>query len=219
MLNRRRDLWVLVALLASSGAQTIGQSPRRHPATTKQHITASVNTPPPDPADYPSYDFETFRLLTEGLARKATTARLARNPNDPEIIADLLKQERDDEALVVLRSIVSAYPERMTTAFEAMHGQGGRFGSRAHGHPEALQEVVNAAKQQLSRLPREDAARVARQLLLVDSQSTCPGPNRIEIRLRCFLDDYAGTETALLSQVDLVEFHSRPVAERLACGD
>src|SRR4029079_1804953 len=107
MLNRRRDLWVVVALLGSSGAHTIGQSPRRQPATIQQHITASVNTPPPDAADYPPYDFETFRLLTEGLARKATTARLARDPNDPEIIGDLLRQERVDEAVVVLRSIVS----------------------------------------------------------------------------------------------------------------
>src|SRR5262249_43088982 len=157
-------------------------------------------------ADYPPYDSDVFRLLTEGLARKATTIRLARNPNDPEIIRDLLTQERADEALVVLKRIVSAFPERMPSAFEAMYGQGSRFSSHAHGYPEALQEIVNAAKQQLPRLSREDAARVARELLLVDRQRTCPGENRMENSLRCFLDEYAGTETGLLSQVDLIEF-------------
>jgi hypothetical protein len=158
-----------------------------------------VTTPAPDAADYPPYDSEAFRLLTAGLGRKSTTARLAQDPNDPEIIRDLLTQERTDEALLVLRRIVSAYPERMPRAFEAIYGQGTRFSSRAHGQPQALQEIVNAAKAQLPRLSREDAARVARQLLLVDRQSTCPGENRIETYLRCFVEEYAGTETALLT--------------------
>jgi tetratricopeptide (TPR) repeat protein len=187
--------------------------------SSSDSTAAAATTPAPDPADFPPYDSDVFRLLTEGLARKATTLLLARDPNDPEVIRDLLTQQRADEALVVLRRIVSAFPERIPSAFEAMYGQGSRLSSRAHGHPEALQEIVNAAKQQMPRLSHEDAARVARQLLLVDRQRTCPGENRMENSLRCFLDEYADTETGLLSQVDLIEFQSRPLADRLAALD
>src|SRR5262249_3768101 len=37
--------------------------------------------------------------------------------------------------------------------------------------------------------------------------------------LRCFLDEYAETETGLLSQVDLIEFQSGPLSDRLAALD
>lgn len=219
MLNRYAYLGLLLPFLGWSCAQTSGQTPRTQPATSGQRVDSAAATLAPDAADYPPYDAEIFRLLTEGLARKATTARLAQYPDDPEIIRDLLRQERVDEALVVLRRMVDVFPERMPRAFEAMYGQGARFRSQAHGHPQALQEIVVAAKQQLARLPREDAARVARQLLLVDRQPTCPGENRTANFLRCFLADYAGTETALLTQVDLIEFQGGPLSDRLAALD
>jgi tetratricopeptide (TPR) repeat protein len=219
MLTRHRYAWVVLPLLVWSCTPPAAPRPRVQPTRSSSHRTAAATTPAPDPAEYPPYDSDAFRRLTEGLARKATTVRLARDPNDPEIIRDLLTQQRTDEALMVFRTIVSAFPERIPSAFEAMYGHGSDFSSRAHGHPEALQEIVNAAKQQLPRFSHEDAARVARQLLLVDRQRTCPGENRMENSLRCFLDDYAGTETGLLSQVDLIAFQSQPLLDRLAALD
>ena len=188
------------------------------PAATDQPGAIPVSAPAPDSADFPPYDAEAFRLQAEGVVRKATTLRLSQHPDDPDVIRDLLDQGRLEEALVVLRTIVTSLPERMPSAFEAMYGQGARFSSRAHGHADALQEVVNAAKQRLPRLPREDAARVARQLLLVDRQSSCSSNETGKV-LACFLAEYAGTETALLTQVDYIAFQGRPLAERLAALD
>jgi tetratricopeptide (TPR) repeat protein len=217
MLTRYRYLWVVLPLLVWSC--TPARQPPQVLPTTGSKITVAATPPAPDAADYPPYDFDVFRRLTEGLARKATTARLARDPNDPGIIRDLLTQERAEEALLVLRRIVSAFPDRMPSAFEATYGQGTRFSSRAHGQPEALQEIVNAAKQQLPRLSHENAARVARQLLLLNRQRTCPGENTTENSLRCFLDEYADTETGLLTQVDVIEFQGKPLSDRLAALD
>jgi hypothetical protein len=219
MLTRYRYLWVVLPLLVWSCTPPAPRPPQVPPTAAISVRPAAATTPAPDPADYPPYDGDAFRRLTEGLARNATTIWLARDPNDPEVIRDLLRQERTDEALVVLRTIVSAFPERMPRAFEATYGQGSRFSSRAHGYPEALQEIVNEAKQQLPRLSREDAARVARQLLLLDRQRACPGQNTTENSLRCFLDEYAGTEIGLLTQVDLIEFQGRPLSDRLAALD
>src|SRR5437899_7037279 len=130
MPTRYRYLWVVLPLLVWSCTQPARRPPRVLPTTGSSNRTAAATTPAPDPADYPSCDSETFRLLTEGLARKATTVRLARDPNDPEVIRDLLAQQRADEALVVLRTIVSAVPERMPSALEAVYGQGVRFFGR-----------------------------------------------------------------------------------------
>ena len=219
MLDRLRYVCVLLAILGWSCVQTTGRAPRTQPSLHGQSAPEAATTSVPDAADYPPYDGEAFRRLTQGLARKATTRRLAVAPDDPEVLRELLTQQRSDEALVVLRTIVNAHPERMPAAFEAMSGQAGGFESEAHGHRQALQEIVNTAKQQLPRLSREDAARVARQLLLIDMQPTCPGERRIENSLRCFLDDYAGTETAVLTQVDAITFQALPLGDRLAALD
>src|SRR5262245_49679305 len=122
-----RYLWVVLVLLVWSCTQPARRPPRILPTADSSNRTAAPTTPAPDPADYPPYDSDAFRRLTEGLARKATTVRLARDPNDPEVIRDLLTQQRTDEALVVLRTIVSAFPERIPSAFEAMYGHGSSF--------------------------------------------------------------------------------------------
>ena len=52
--------------------------------------------------------------------------------------------------------------------FEIVGQKSSKFDGIARGHPAALQALVDAARKQLPHLPREEEARAARSLLLVD---------------------------------------------------
>ena len=92
-----------------------------------------------------------------------------------------------------------------------------KFDDIARGHPAALQALVDAARQQLPRLAREEAARAERSLLLVDRRPV-EKPQAAVDKLRAFVKQYGGTETALLTEIDVMEF-GLPIRERLESLD
>jgi hypothetical protein len=120
------------------------------------------------PAEFPDYA-GVWREQRNGLATKSAASRLTEQPDSPEI-AELLEQNRVDDALRVLRSIVDKYPQNIPRAFEIVSEHSSWFSDRARGYPDSLQQLVDAARKQLPRLPREEAARAERRLLLVDRQ-------------------------------------------------
>jgi tetratricopeptide (TPR) repeat protein len=168
-------------------------------------------------AEFPDYDAAILRAQRNGMVNNSLSARLKRQPRIPEL-ADLLQQERVDEAIQLLRSIIKSAPQDIPTAFKVVVEQSGRFSDVARGYPESLQELVDAARTQLPRLSREDAARTERQLLLVDRRVP-PDQRRSTVdRLRPFVEEYAGTETALLTEVDVIEF-GLPIRQKLIALD
>jgi tetratricopeptide (TPR) repeat protein len=171
------------------------------------------------PAEFPDYDAGVWREQRNGLATKSASSRLTQQPDSPEI-AELLEQNRVDDALRVLRSIVAKYPQNIPRAFEIVSEHSFRFSDRARGYPDSLQELVDAARKQLPRLPREEAARAERRLLLVDRQPSLAPAKRPAFadQLRAFVKEYAGTETALLTEIDVMVF-GLPIRERLDALD
>ena len=116
--------------------------------------------------------------------------------------------------LQVLRAIVDNHPERIARAFEIVGQQSYRFDDRGHGYPaDALQQIIDAARKRLPALPREEAARAARQLLQNNRQPPPAGRSFVD-KLRAFVEEYAGTETALLTEIDVITFGLR-IRERL----
>ena len=167
------------------------------------------------PAEFPDYDAEVWRAQRNGLATKAESARLAREPESPEI-TELLRQGREDEALRVMRRIVDQYPERIPRLFEVV----GRnsvtvFQDEASDHRARLQGLVDDARKQLSHLSREDAARTERFLLFVDRRRLEERP--FEDPLTPFVQKYAGTETALVVEIELIR--RLPIRERFQALD
>lgn len=183
-------------------------------------VAQSTRQPAPllSPAEFPDYDAGVWREQRNGLAAKVASSRLTQQPESPEI-TELLQQNRIDDALRVLHAIVDKHPEQIPRAFEIASRESHRFSDRARGYPDAIQDLVNAARRKLSSLPREAAARAERQLLLLDRQPSCRGTVSFADRLRCLVQEYAGTETALLTEIDVIELGGGPMGERLEALD
>ena len=130
----------------------------------------------------------------------------------------MLQQNRIDEALRVLRTIVDKHPEQIARAFEIVLQEASRFWDQARGYSTTLQALVEDARKQLPRLPREEAARAERQLLMSDRQPSLAKPVAFADKLRAFVDQYAGTEAALLTEIDVMVF-GLPIRERLEALD
>ena len=168
-------------------------------------------------AEFPTYDAAVWRQQVDGLTAKLAASRLAEQPDSPEL-SELLESRRIADVLRVLRTIVDAHPERMPRAFEIVAAESTQFQDSGHGYQEALQLIVDAAKARLPDLRREDAARVARQLLLLDRPSqTVKQPPFVDL-LRSFVQQYSGTETALLTEVDVIALE-HPIGARLQALD
>lgn len=167
-------------------------------------------------AEFPDYDAEVLRAERNGLVNKSLSMRLSRQPGVAEV-ADLLQQNRIDDALRVLQSIIKNAPQDIPRAIESVVEQSSRFSDMARGYPESLQEVVDAARQQLPRLSREESARAERQLLLIDRHAPAEQRSTAD-RLRAFVRQYEGTDTALLAEVDVIAFGLR-IREQLPALD
>ncbi len=168
-------------------------------------------------AEFPDYDAEILREQRNGMVNRSLDLRLKRQPGSSEI-ADLLEQNRVDEAIQLLRSIIKSAPQDIPAAFKVVVEQSGQFSDVARGYPESLQELVDAARMQLPRLSREEAARAERQLLIVDRSVPFDQRQSTVDRLRAFVQQYAGTETALLTEVDVIE-SGVPIQQQLTALD
>jgi tetratricopeptide (TPR) repeat protein len=155
--------------------------------------------------DFPLEDYSVWLFVERGLKNQAADLQLARAPESPETIALLLNAYRTGDALTVLRRIVDHHPEQMGAAFKAATTTGSSFDDEGRGYPSVLRETVTRARQRLRELPREQAAEAAWYLHLV--ARPVPGETPVPWRdqIRAFVDEYAGTEAALLGELRLLD--------------
>ncbi|HEX7088014.1 MAG TPA: tetratricopeptide repeat protein [Vicinamibacterales bacterium] len=138
-----------------------------------------------------------------------------RHPDRAETVRLLLEMRQFDAALESLRLIVETRPDQMAGAFEALaENRHSLQDLPAHGYDDEVAALLTVAKARLRTVPREEAARIARQILLVepaDPDVRWPAP------LEAFVAEYAGTEAGHLAAVDIVAANvSRASLERLA---
>jgi tetratricopeptide (TPR) repeat protein len=195
-MNRFKPVQVLLSLAVLLAWPFAGTAAKPVPPTRQPAVLLS-------PAEFPDYDAAVWRDERNGLANKSSSKRLTEQPASPEI-GDLLELNRVDDALRVLRSIVDKHPENMSRAFEIVAEHSSQFIDHARGYPDSLQQLVDAARTKLPRLPREEAARAERQLLLVDRQPSLAKRPPFADQLRAFVQQYAGTQTARLTEVDVI---------------
>jgi tetratricopeptide (TPR) repeat protein len=167
-------------------------------------------------ADFPLEDHSVWLFVDRGLKNQAADLQLAKAPESPETIALLLTAYRAGDALTVLRRIVERRPERIAAAFKAAASNGGRFDDEGRGYPSMLREIAARARQRLRELPREQAAEAAWYLRFLPVRVQGETPVTWRDQLRAFVAEYAGTETALLAELRLLdeggEIHSRIAA-------
>lgn len=191
LLNARRIQIVGVLLLTFLSVPSLcGQSSRSDPWL-----------------DFPSYDQTLVWNLRQGADAKQSKQRLAHDSASVDTFKQLMTAERRDEALVELKRILETPDAAQTIA--ALHALSETMftfqGDQTRPYTETIRQTIAPARARISQLSREDAARLARELLLIDQwldgrQARQNWPER----LKQFVRDYDGTEAALLTQVDLL---------------
>ncbi len=170
-------------------------------------------------AEFPPQDAQLWSLESAGLTAKLAKQQLAAAPDSPETLRLVARAQRLDDVLAVLRTIVERQPRRIPDAFEALGDTAWAFrgGDEAMtGRREAFRQIVADAEKQLPALPREDAARAARVFLNLESELTPGSRNDFPERVARFIEEYRGTEAALLAQVDAISASDRTVRDRRA---
>lgn len=176
----------------------------------------------PDPwLDFPSYD----HLLVWQIRRGADAKAARRLAQEPAAAVDTFKRlagvDRPEEALMVLKRILEAADTAQTIA--ALHALGEtmiRFQrDQTRSYAETIRQLIAPTRARIGTLPREDAARLARELLFIDASLDRNRSQNWQERLAQFARDYGGTDAALLTQVDLLLSDPRQLLKRIDALD
>jgi tetratricopeptide (TPR) repeat protein len=161
--------------------------------------------------EFPAVDRQISRFVSTGLRAKDAARRLASEPDAPATVAALTRQRRFDDALACLRRIVETRPERMTDAFSALGFEAREMiHDRSRDYAERLRAIVGAARQRAAAFEKEDAAKFERAMASVESELSASRDWRA--RIAALVEKFDGTETALLSRVDLITERVSPQA-------
>ena len=174
----------------------------------------------PDPwLDFPSYDQTLVWYLRRGAAAKEGKRRLAHDSASAETFKRLVAAERRDDALVELKRILEAPDVAQTIA--ALHALSETLFTfqqdQTRSYTETIRQTIAPARARIAQLRREDAARLAREMLLIDQWLEGPqARQKWPERLTQFVRDYDGTEAALLTQVDLLMLDPRQMLKQIS---
>ena len=168
----------------------------------------------PDPqslaAEFPPQDYAILSLERRGFDANLAARRIAEDATGVEALRALARAQDFDRAFTALRAIVDRQPRRIPDAFEAMGDALWRFrgnDEKAVRRTAELKQIVADARRILPTLPREDAARAARLFLSVDGEFDPNSRRAAHERLTRFIEEYRGTETAVLAEVDALMPH------------
>ncbi len=170
-------------------------------------------------ADFPSYDQTIVWYLRQGADAKNAKRRRAQEPASVDTFKRLVAADRRDDALVELKRIVEAPDSAQTVA--ALHALSETMFAFQHdqtrSYTETIRQTIAPARARIAQLPREDAARLARELLQIDLWlEERDASQKWPERLTQFVRDYDGTEAALLAQVDLLMLDPRQMLKQIA---
>jgi tetratricopeptide (TPR) repeat protein len=160
----------------------------------------------PSAAEFPPQDRALWFFVSEDIIRNASAKRLVDAPASPDTVRFLAAAKNLEGLLATLRRIVDTEPRRIPDALEAMGESVWEFrgdSAQIRANAETLRRIAADARLRLTELPREEAARAGRVLLMIDAQLS-PDRNAYSTGLARFVEQYRGTEAALLAEVDLI---------------
>lgn len=177
-------------------------------------------SPRSDPwLDFPSYDQTLVWYLRRGADAKEAKRLLAQDSASVDSFKRLLGAERRDDALVALKRILETPNAAQTIA--ALHALSEIIYTFQHdqtrSYTETIRQMIASTRARIAQLPREDAARLAREILFFDqSLEGSQAGQKWPERLTQFVRDYDGTEAALLTQVDLIMSDPRQMLKQIS---
>jgi hypothetical protein len=120
--------------------------------------------------EFPAYDLGLWPLERDDLASERATRLQRGAPDAPETLSALAEAGRIDDAMDELRRMVRTGPSALADALDAVEARLVRAPPLdARDRTAMLREITTEARGRLSGLAREEAARVARQLVWVES--------------------------------------------------
>lgn len=159
---------------------------------------------------FSAFDSEATTLYLRGIDTKSRRQRVAAG-DTPERIAVLLDAKRLDEALDEMIRAAGVTPQQihavLARAADKWHDF---FRDGSRDYRPKLRVLAKRVRTAVAGLPREDAARTARQLLIFERALNEDGVYRTPGLAR-FIERYHGTEEALLAEVtrlDEISFES-----------
>jgi hypothetical protein len=165
---------------------------------------------PPSASDFPATDSMVRSYHLTAVRARAADEAFRKEPVSARTFDLLFKSGRTADALGVLEQIVQSRPAEMHVAFRAVGYRGREIASdKAYDYAARLRAVAVAARTRLPTLPREEAARIAGELVTVESELEIE-TRSWRPRMEAFVAEYAGTHAALLAQVDLLGDRSGP---------
>lgn len=169
--------------------------------------------------DFPSYDQTLVWYLRRGADAKEAKRLLAQDSASVDSFKRLLGAERRDDALVALKRILETPNAAQTIA--ALHALSEIIYTFQHdqtrSYTETIRQMIASTRARIAQLPREDAARLAREILFFDqSLEGSQAGQKWPERLTQFVRDYDGTEAALLTQVDLIMSDPRQMLKQIS---
>jgi tetratricopeptide (TPR) repeat protein len=174
-----------------------------------QPSPSAIADPLAMPPDFPPADQRIWALQQKGLTAKLAAQALAREPDAPETLDLLSRARRFDDAIAVFQRIVDRQPASLERALAFVPALVVDATMNAvTGRADTLRGIVERAKASLPNLPREDAARAARALLGIDNNLTRRDRGAWSKQLRAFVEEWAGTEAAVLANIDLITAES-----------
>lgn len=156
-------------------------------------------------AEFPLEDAWSRSLLSDATAADDLDRRLASGVVDPELPRLLAYRERQTDALDAFERIVDTRPDLLAQALDRDFPSLVSRTTLAANYRPRLAALLERAGATLEFLPREQAAHAARRLISAGWEANRPGQVDVEQQLRAFVDQYRGTEAALLTEVDLLE--------------
>lgn len=169
-------------------------------------------------SDFPSFDQTLVWYLNRGADAKEGRRLLAQGSTSVDSFKRLVAAERRDDALVQLKRILEAPDVAQTIA--ALHALSETIHTfrqdQTRSYTETIRQTIAPARARIAQLPREDAARLAHEMLLIDQWLDGPeARQKWPERLTQFVHDYDGTEAALLTQVDLLMLDARQMLKQI----
>lgn len=160
----------------------------------------------PSGAEFPPQDQQIWWMENQGLRAKVAARRLAEAPGSPETVRLLAEANNLDGVLRALRTIVDADARSIAEAFEALGDRITDFrgdNAKMLERVETLKLIVADARKRLPGIPREEAARAERVFTTLDGEFS-RNYDEWPKRLTRFIEQYRGTEAALLAEVDVI---------------
>jgi len=157
--------------------------------------------------------------LRRGADAKEGRRLLAQDSASVDTFRRLVAAERREDALLELKRILKAPDGAQTiAALRALSETIFTFqNDQTRSYTETIRQTIASARARIAQLPREDAARLAREILFFDQWLEGPqARQKWPERLTQFVRDYDGTEAALLTQVDLLMSDPRQMLKQIA---